>query len=82
MVSRFDETTWDDLDPTKKYAMMDTMVLLMAFRHSDETTSDIRDALDGRVILMVPRVMREAFNLYRKMGLWKDIMDLEHLKIL
>ncbi len=37
---------WDDLDPTKKYAVIDTMVLLMAFRYSYETTRDIMDAQD------------------------------------
>ena len=77
---KFEEPTWDDLDPAKKYAVMDTMVLLMAFRYSGETTRGIGDALDGRVILMVPRVIREAFNLYRRMGLRKDIMDLEHFE--
>ena len=73
--------TWDDLDPAKKYATADTMVLLTAFRHSSDAIRDIGDALDGRVLLVVPRVIREAFNVYKDMGLRDDIVDLEHFEL-
>lgn len=57
---------WSDLDPSKPYCLVDTMVLLTMCDDSGEITANVKGALDGSTMILIPQVLQEAAGVHRR----------------
>ena len=60
---------WSDLDSEKRHCIMDTMVLRIVCRDSDEITGQVNHALAGCILLIVPQTINEATALHERIDL-------------